>query len=337
MTIQNPLGASISGDPMSELPPPNSRKSRRWPWVLGGGLAFAFLCTICVVVLFFTTGIARQGAPLGPAIALIRVNGIILSGQAPSPWAQGAYSEEIIEQLKQAEEDNSVKAIILRINSPGGSVVGSDEIYRALRKIKKPVVASMAEVAASGGYYIACGADYIIANPNTFTGSIGVVAQIPNAAELFEKLGIEAVILRSGPRKAEGNIFEKLSPEAREILQRLIDEAFDTFVQVVAEGRNMSEEQVRELADGRVYNGQQALALGLVDELGNLEEAIEKAKELGDIRGEPRILEYQRPPSIWDALLAGLSRSSVPPFFGTVEKLSGVPSGPILEYRYVAP
>ncbi len=239
---------------------------------------------------------------------------------------------------EQAEEDRRVKAIILRINSPGGSVVGSDEIYRALRQLKKPVVASMAEVAASGGYYIACGADYIIANPNTFTGSIGVIAQIPNAAELFDKLGIEAVILRSGPRKAEGNIFEKLSPEAREILQRLIDEAFETFVQVVAEGRDMSVEEVRELADGRVYNGRQALALGLIDALGDLDDAIEKAKELGGIRGEPRIIEYRRPPSLWETLLGAASwLGRVPPFLQELTGLSGVPNGPILEYRYVVP
>ncbi|MCD6291358.1 MAG: signal peptide peptidase SppA [Anaerolineae bacterium] len=306
----------------------------RWPWAVGGILVVALLISLCGVTVL-AVAVTQRGAVQRPAIALIRVDGVITSGSAPSPGARGAYSERIIQQLKQADRDRSVKAIILRINSPGGSVVASDDIYRALRKVRKPVVASMDEVAASGGYYIACGTDYIIANPNTFTGSIGVVAEIPNAADLFAKLGIEAVILRSGPHKAEGNIFEKLSPEAKQILQRLINEAFDTFVKVVAEGRHMDEDQVRALADGRVYSGRQALDLGLIDALGDLDTAIEKAKMLGGIHGEPRIVEYWRPPSIWDVLLHALS--SPPSISNPWKQVFGVPNGPVLEYRYVVP
>ncbi len=310
------------------------RWRKRWPWVAGAGFVLILLCGLCVMVglVLAATG---QTVTLGPAVALIRVEGVIVSGPAPNAWAQGAYSERVIQQLKEADQDDNVKAIVLYINSPGGSVVGSDEIYRALRRVHKPVVASMSEMAASGGYYIACGADYIYANPNTFTGSIGVIATIPNAADLFEKLGIEAVILRSGPRKAEGNIFEKLSPEAREILQRLIDDAFGTFVKVVAEGRGMEEEEVRALADGRVYNGRQALELGLIDALGDLDAAIQKAGEMGGIRGKPRVLEYRRPPSLWEALLSGLS--FMPRLQNPWTEALSVPNGPVLEYRYVAP
>ncbi|MDW8101031.1 MAG: signal peptide peptidase SppA [Anaerolineae bacterium] len=311
-----------------------SPQNRRWPWVVLAVLGVILVGGLCLLAVLIAV-IAGRGAPLSPAVAIVRVQGTIVSGPAPSPWAIGAYSERIIEDLKRAEEDRSVKAIVLWINSPGGSVVGSDEVYRALRRATKPVVAFMSEVAASGGYYLACGADYIVANPNTFTGSIGVVAVIPNAAELFDELGIEAVILRSAPRKAEGSLFEKLSPEAREILQRLIDEAFATFVQVVAEGRSMGMEQVRALADGRVYSGQQALELGLVDALGDLQQAIDKARELGGIEGEPRIIEYRPMPSIWDALLFSLDRLSVPT--RSWEQLWDVSSGPVLEYRYVAP
>ncbi|MCS7222740.1 MAG: signal peptide peptidase SppA [Anaerolineae bacterium] len=311
-----------------------SPQKRRWPWVVMAVLVVILVGGLCLSAVLIAA-IAGRGAPLSPAVAIVRVQGTIVSGPAPSPWAIGAYSERIIEDLKRAEEDRSVKAIVLWINSPGGSVVGSDEVYRALRRATKPVVAFMSEVAASGGYYLACGADYIVANPNTFTGSIGVVAVIPNAAELFDELGIEAVILRSAPRKAEGSLFEKLSPEAREILQRLIDEAFATFVQVVAEGRSMGMEQVRALADGRVYSGQQALELGLVDALGDLQQAIDKARELGGIEGEPRIIEYRPMPSIWDALLFSLDRLSVPT--RSWEQLWDVSSGPVLEYRYVAP
>ncbi|HEY63339.1 MAG TPA: signal peptide peptidase SppA [Caldilineae bacterium] len=319
---------------MGEISLQSETLRRRWPWVAGIGLAVILLCGLCVII-GLSVVVARQGISTGAAIALIRVEGVILSGSPPSPWVSGAYSERIIKQLERADEDGRVKAIILYINSPGGSVVGSDEIYRALRRVRKPIVAAMGDVAASGGYYIACGADYIYANPNTFTGSIGVVATIPNAAELLDKLGIEAVILRSGPRKAEGNIFEKLSPEAREILQRLIEDAYETFVSVVAEGRGMDEEDVRALADGRVYNGRQALELGLIDALGDLDAAIEKAKELGKIRGEPRIIEYRRPPSLWEALLSGLAQ--VPRIEHLWPQMLEVPSGPVLEYRYVVP
>ncbi len=312
----------------------SSPQKKRWPWVVLAALAAVLVCGLSLSAALIAAVVGR-GMPLSPAIAIVRVQGTIMSGPAPSPWATGAYSERIIGDLKRAEEDRSVKAIILWINSPGGSVVGSDEVYRALRRVTKPVVALMSEVAASGGYYIACGADYLVANPNTFTGSIGVVAVIPNAAELFDELGIEAVILRSAPRKAEGGLFEKLSPEAREILQRLIDEAFATFVQVVAEGRNMEVERVRALADGRVYSGQQALELGLIDALGDLEEAIEKAKELGNIEGEPRIIDYRPAPSIWDALLSSLDRLSA--FARPWDQVLSVPNGPVLEYRYVVP
>ncbi|GAB4514094.1 MAG: hypothetical protein Kow0047_25850 [Anaerolineae bacterium] len=308
------------------------RRGRGWIWAVVVAAGVLILCCLCALAVWAVSLISEGGPALGPAVALIRIEGTIASGRAPSPWVQGAYSEEIIRQLREADEDESVKAIVLRINSPGGTVVGSDEIYRALRMLQKPVVASMADVAASGGYYVACGADYIVANPNTFTGSIGVVAQIPNAAELLDRLGIEAVILRSGPRKAEGTIWEKLSPEARQILQQLIEEAHATFVQVVAEGRGMSIEEVQRLADGRIYSGYQAWELGLVDELGTLDDAINKAAELGGIEGRPRIQEYHRPPSLWDSLF--MQRGSVDLLHLDLE---GVPNGPVLEYRYVAP
>ena len=311
-----------------------SSQKKYWLWIVLAMLAIILVGGLCLSTALITAAMGR-GTSLRPAIAIVRVQGTIMSGPAPSPWTTGAYSERIIEDLKRAEEDRSVKAIILWINSPGGSVVGSDEIYRALRRITKPVVALMSEVAASGGYYVACGTDYIVANPNTLTGSIGVVTVIPNAAQLFNELGIEAVILRSAPRKAEGSIFEKLSPEAREILQHLIDEAFTTFIQVVAEGRGLDSERVRTLADGRVYSGQQALQLGLIDALGNLKEAIDKAKELGGIKGEPRLIDYRSAPRFWDALLFSLDRLSMSTH--SWEQLLNLPHGPILEYRYITP
>lgn len=312
----------------------SSPHKRRWPWVVLAALVVVLVGGLCLSAILIAV-LAGRGISLTPAVAIVRVQGEIVSGPPPSPWAAGAYSERIIGDLKRAEEDRSVKAIVLWINSPGGSVVGSDEVYRALRRATKPIVAVMSEVAASGGYYIACGADYIVANPNTLTGSIGAVAVIPNAAELFNELGIEAVILRSGPRKAEGSIFEKLSPEAKEILQHLIDEAFTTFMQAVAEGRGLETERVRALADGRVYSGQQALELGLVDALGDLKEAVDKAKELGGIKEEPRIIDYRPAPSIWDALLFSLDRLLAP--IRSWEQPWSVPNGPVLEYRYVVP
>jgi len=198
----------------------------------------------------------------------------------------------------------------------------------------KPVVVSMGEMAASGGYYISAPADEIFANPDTLTGSIGVISQFINVGELLKEYGVEVTTIKSGEFKDEGSPFRPMTEEEIANWQAIIDEAYDGFVQVVADGRGLSVEQVKGLADGRVFTGRQALELGLVDRLGNLPDATRRAAELGGIEGEPRIIEYQPPLGLFQTLFE-LARPS-DPLSGVLELLDRSHE-PALQYLYVGP
>lgn len=282
------------------------RKQRVWPWVLGAGLVIIILgsgggCMLAATMIGMMSGGEQPAWHFGDAVAIIYIEGPIGTNSMPS--VASANSSTIVRFIEQAEANTSVKAIVIYINSPGGAVVPSAEMYHAVKKAEKPVVAVMGDVAASGGYYVAAGADKILAHPATITGSIGVYGQLVNAAELLEKLGVEGIIIRSGDSKAVGNWYERPTEEQIAIEQAIVDELHTMFVLDVAEGRNMPEQDVRALADGRPYTGKQALELGLVDMLGNLEEAIDQAAQLGDIDGEPEIIEYRHVPSFIELLL----------------------------------
>ncbi len=216
----------------------------------------------------------------GDKVAVLPVTGLI------------ADSESTIEQLRKFTKDDSVKAIVLRINSPGGGVGPSQEIYEEVRKLKgkKVVVASMGALAASGGYYIACAAQKIYANPGTITGSIGVIMQFVNVKDLIEKIGLKGMVVKSGVFKDIGSPVRNMKPEERELLQGVIDNVHSQFIGAVAEGRKMDREKVAKIADGRIFSGEQAKALGLVDALGNLEDAVAEAGKLAKIEGEPRVV-----------------------------------------------
>jgi len=310
-------------------------KKRKQLWIVLGVVIFLVVgtCAGIVVLVALATG---GGMGLGEAVAIVRVEGVILSGSPPaSPFeGGGAYSNQIIEHLERAQEDASVKAIVLRVNSPGGSVVASDEIYQKMLEVKKPIVASMGELAASGGYYVSAPADVIMANPATLTGSIGVITQMPNLEELMEKIGVEVVVIKSGIHKDEGSPFREMTEEEKAIWQAIIDEAYGQFVAIVAEGRDLPEEEVREIADGRIYTGKQAMELGLVDELGNLSEAIDRAAELGGIEGEPRLVEYHRPPTLFETFFGSLT-SPFQPF--DMIRLLDLEGRPSLQYLYLEP
>ena len=330
----------------------NEPQPQRWPYLLvgciGGAVGVLFLCALLFVLPVVLLGRLAPGveAPpealpyptvgTGPAVGLIRVQGVILSGEPTSPFPDGnAYSKVVIEQLRRAQSDSDVKAILLRINSPGGSVVGSDEIYQVLRdEIEKPVVVSMGELAASGGYYIAAGADRIVANPATFTGSIGVILAVTNVEGLLDKVGVEVTIIKRGELKDELSPFREMTPEERAWWQGIIDQAYDQFVDVVVEGRGLPREKVLELADGRVYTGRQALELGLVDALGNLPDAIELAADLGGIEGKPRIIEYRRRPTFFDVLTFQLALSTRP---FTLREFLDLERRFVVQYLYVGP
>lgn len=230
----------------------------------------------------------------GDRVAVVRIEGVIVD------------SRDAIEELRKYRENPGVKAIVLRIDSPGGGVVPSQEIYsevlkaRAENKVK--VVASMGNLAASGGYYIAAATDRIVANPGTLTGSIGVIMELANVQGLMEKVGVQSVVIKSGKHKDLASPFRTMSVEDRAILQTVLDDVHDQFIQAVATGRAMKVEQVRDLADGRIFTGRQARTAKLVDELGDLQDAIKLAGKMGGIVGEPRVVETRKRFSLRDLL-----------------------------------
>ena len=194
--------------------------------------------------------------------------------------------------LKKFGKDDSVKAVVLRINSPGGGVGPSQEIHEEVKKVRarKPVLASMGALAASGGYYIACAAQKVYANPGTITGSIGVLMPFMNVRELAEKIGVRGMTVKSGEFKDIGSPLRDMRPEERALLQGVVDNVNLQFVHAVAEGRNLDPREVLKIADGRIFTGEQAKAMGLVDALGNLEDAVAEAGKMGKIPGEPRVV-----------------------------------------------
>jgi len=259
------------------------------------------LGVIAVLLIFFFTmlflvgrGVGRGSRfAFGDKIAVIEVRGVI------------AESSGIIEEIHRYQEDEGVKAIILRIDSPGGGVGPSQEIYREISKvkIKKKVITSMGSVAASGGYYIACASDRIVANPGTITGSIGVLMEFTNIEELFRKIGIKGVVLKSGEHKDIGSPFREMTPDEQKIVQDVIDNVHQQFIEAVAKGRRMDREKVVQIADGRIFTGEQAKQLGLVDEMGNLQDAIDVAAKMVGIAGKPNIIYPRRKVSLLNLLL----------------------------------
>ena len=231
-------------------------------------------------------------------VLLLDLSGVISSqdkeGIVPQPNMLAVFKEE----LARASKDDRVKAVVVRINSPGGTVTASDILYHELREFKSkkkiPVIASMMDVAASGGYYLAMAADNILVHPSTVTGSIGVIMLTVNARGLLEKVGVEANAITSGPRKDMGSPFRVMTPEERGIFQSVIDSFYQRFLAVVQEGRpNLSPDQIKKLADGRIYSGDQAKAAGLIDEIGYLDDAIEIAKKKAGLT-EARVVTYGR-------------------------------------------
>jgi protease-4 len=313
---------------------------RKWIWI---GVAVGSV--VCILVPLSCLGMTMLSLPGGTdtgrlweeAVAVVRVEGVIVSGKE-ADWSlsstDNAYSESIVEHLERAGQDPSVKAIVLRVNSPGGGIVATDEIYSALKETEKPVVASMGEMAASGGYYISCAAEEILANPATLTGSIGVISTVPNFEGLLDKVGIEMLVIKSGTMKDELSPYRQPTEEEIAHWQGITDEAYEQFLGVVVEGRGLDPDEARELADGRVYTGRQALELGLVDQLGNLPEAVQLAAELGGIEGEPRVIEYQRTPSLMEMLLSGLSPL---PDQISIDDLLGIERRFTVQYLYVSP
>jgi protease-4 len=262
----------------STMPPPREKKRwRRFFWLALAGV---------MLLLVANALLSDIDVPGEDRIALVRVEGVILD------------AKDTVAELKRFGDSSSVKAIVLRIDSPGGGVVPSQEIHDAVQRVrskhKKTVVASMGTVAASGGYYIAAAADRIIANPGTLTGSIGVIMELVNLEGLLKKVGVEGIVVKSGHYKDIGSPFRKMGPDDRRILQSVMDDVHNQFIEAVAEGRSLDVAAVRKLADGRIFTGRQAVDAKLVDELGDLDDAVRIAADMVGIEGEPTVVEPKK-------------------------------------------
>ena len=264
-------------DDSTTSPHSGKKRWRRLFWLALAGVA---------LVLVANALFSDMDVPGEDRIGLVRVEGVILD------------AKDTVADLKRFGDSSSVKAIVLRIDSPGGGVVPSQEIHDAVQRVRnkhhKTVIASMGTVAASGGYYIAVAADRIIANPGTLTGSIGVIMELMNLEGLLKKVGVEGVVVKSGHYKDIGSPFRKMGNDDRRILQAVMDDVHDQFIEAVAEGRALDVKDVRTLADGRIFTGRQALDAKLVDELGDLDDAVRIAADMVGIEGEPTLVEPKK-------------------------------------------
>ncbi len=243
---------------------------------------WVILALLLLIIAFVMMSAFLARVPVGERVAVIKIKGVIVN---PLPT---------VRKIERLRKDKSVKALVIRVDSPGGSVGASQEIYRAIERFReagKPVVISMGNIAASGGYYVSAPANYIFANPGTITGSIGVIIQHVAYKELMDKIGIKATAIKTGRFKDTLNPFRELTPEEKEYLKDTITQAYEQFLRAILEYRKdkISEEKLREVADGRVFTGEKAKELGLVDEIGGLEDALQKAKELA---GVPEAREF---------------------------------------------
>jgi len=273
------------------------KKSTKWFLIITGILLFVgFWMTVFFYLVFrnVSTSETEVVSGFGDKIAVIELKGTILS------------SEEIVRQFKKYREDRSIKGILFRVDSPGGGVVASQEIYEEVRKTRddgKPVVVSMGALAASGGYYVSCGSSRIVANPGTLTGSIGVISQFMRFDPLMNKIGIEANTIKSGKLKDAGSAFREMTKDDRAYFQHLMDEVHQQFISVVENERGIEHDSVLSYADGRVFTGEQAALLGLVDTLGTYEDAISITAKLSHIIGDPTVVkERKRGLSLFDRM-----------------------------------
>jgi protease-4 len=242
-------------------------------------------------------------------VAIVYATGMITSGKSQTGWdgtVASMGSDTIVEALDQALEDDNVKAVVLRVNSPGGSALASDMIWRAVQRVKakKPIISSMGSVAASGGYWISMGCSAIVAQPSTITGSMGVVSMVPDVSKALRDLGINVEVVARGPHGDQLSVLKYgASPVLRDVISRMMADVYDDFLEKASAGRDMEKSRIAELAKGRVWTGRQAEELGLVDQLGGLQDAIDLACVMGGIDlSEAPIMEYPEAPSFMEAL-----------------------------------
>jgi protease-4 len=289
---------------------------RRHPVIFG-----IFLLLLIITVFFLLVYVLGSSTEDGRSftldnkIGVVKVEGFI------------GDTRDVVDQLNQFGKDDAVKAVVLRIDSPGGGVASSQEIYAAVTdlKKKKKVITSMGSVAASGGYMVACATDKIVANPGTMTGSISAVMHFANAQELLKKLGLKASAVKSGKFKDIGSPVREMTAEERALMQGLVDDIYDQFLDMVARDRNIPKEKLRKIADGRIFTGRQAQKLGLVDDLGDMGYAVALAGEMSGIKGKPEVVYPKKKGSkFWDYMFREMFIALEHEMLGKAQQFNGV-------------
>jgi protease IV len=289
---------------------------RRHPVIFG--IFLLFLIVTAFFLLVYVLGSStedRHSFALDNKVGIVKVEGFI------------GDTRDVVEQLNQFGKDDAIKAVVLRIDSPGGGVASSQEIYAAVTdlKKKKKVITSMGSLAASGGYMVACATDKIVANPGTMTGSISAVMHFANVEELLKKLGLKASAIKSGKFKDIGSPVREMTAEERALLQELVDDIYDQFLDMVARDRNIPKENLRKIADGRIFTGRQAQKLGLVDYLGDMGYAVTLAGEMSGIKGKPEVVYPKKKGSrFWDYLFREMFTALEHEMLGKREQFNGI-------------
>ena len=294
-------------------------------WVLGGiGTLFVLFVLFWGAILFFIfqgDDDEEYSTGSGGTIAVVELKQEIVS------------SESIVRQFKKYRENSSVKGIVFRVESPGGGVAASQEIYEEVKKTResgKPVVVSMGAVAASGGYYVSCGASKIMANPGTVTGSIGVISQFMNFNQLMGKIGVGSTTVKSGKFKDTGNPYREMTEEEKKYFQETIDDVYQQFLLVVETERKLSHDAAKRLADGRIFTGRKAFAAGLIDTLGTYEDAVSLAAHLARLSGTPKIIKERKRERLADILFGSIAHE-------IVDLKQDIMNQPMLQYKLTQP
>jgi protease IV len=298
--------------------------SKTVKWIIGIVVALVFFSGLFVLALvswIFSDERDESTATGGEKIAVIELKEEIIT------------SEDIVRQFKKYRENNSVKAIVFRVESPGGGVAASQEIFEELKDTRdagKPVVVSMGSVAASGGYYVSCAATKIVANPGTLTGSIGVISHFLNFEPLMKKIGVEETTMKTGKFKDIGSPYRKTTEEEKRYFHTVIKDVYDQFVDAIAEERGLEREEVLKYADGRVFTGRQAVQYGFVDTLGTMEDAVKIAADLVDIYGKPNIIKEKKSKTLFERFVGDAATE--------VTKIrQDFLRQPVLQYRFTSP
>lgn len=338
----NPAPAAQDPKPAPAAPPAPARSTALWLKIVAGLYALSLVAAFAVLD---KADAARKSAPKDmelskltslsqkkkDAVAVIPLYGVITQGSSAHSWERG--SQQTAKRIRTLSEKKEVKAIVLDINSPGGSVGAVQEIYSAVLKAKastkKPFIARFGEVSASGGYYVGAACDQIIAHQGTITGSIGVIFSVGNAEGLMKKVGYRSEAIKSGKFKDIGSMTREMSAEERKLLQAMIDDSYEQFVAAVAQGRKMDAEKVKPLADGRIYTGRQAKEAGLVDSFGDLQDAVDAAGVAAGLGKNPRVLsDADSLENLFSLFSAKLSLT------GAAAVAEALDVAPRLEYRW---